>query len=246
MNWFKEVFGRIWAVWAIVLFSITMLFFLIPVALFCLTTAEPKRTHRFIRYARIWMAVFLPGIGCPLFVRGKEHFKKGQPYIVICNHNALMDVPISSPAIPGGNKTIAKAEMAKVPVFGMIYKLGSVLVDRKSDRSRKESYTKMKEVLAMGLHMCIYPEGTRNTTDQPLKPFHDGAFRLAIDTKTPIIAGVISYTRIVNPPDKGFYLMPHPLLIEFLEPIEVTENDTTDSLKERAFAMMGKKVRCET
>lgn len=124
MNWFKEVFGRIWALWAMLLFTLTMLVFLIPVALFCMTIGEPRRTDRFIRYSRIWMGVFLPGIGCPLFVKGKEHFKKGQPYIVICNHNALMDVPISSPAIPGGNKTIAKAEMAKVPVFGIIYKLG--------------------------------------------------------------------------------------------------------------------------
>jgi hypothetical protein len=39
--------------------------------------------------------------------------------------------------------------------------------------------------------------------------------------------------------------MPHPLLIEFLEPIEVTENDTTDSLKERAFEVMKGKVRRE-
>jgi 1-acyl-sn-glycerol-3-phosphate acyltransferase len=191
------------------------------------------------------MGVFLPGIGCPLFVRGKEHFKKGQPYIVICNHNALMDVPISSPAIPGGNKTIAKAEMAKIPVFGLIYKLGSVLVDRKSDKSRKESYGRMKDVLAMGLHMCIYPEGTRNTTDQPLKPFHDGAFRLALDTRTPIIPGVIFHTRKVNPPHKSFYLMPHPLRIEFLEPIEVLGTDTVDSLKERAYGLMNKKVKGE-
>ena len=245
MNWFKEVFGRIWALWAMLLFTLTMVVFLIPVALFCMTIGEPRRTHRFIRYSRIWMGVFLPGIGCPLFVKGKEHFKKGQPYIVICNHNALMDVPISSPAIPGGNKTIAKAEMAKVPVFGIIYKLGSVLVDRKSDKSRKESYGRMKEVLAMGLHMCIYPEGTRNTTDQPLKPFHDGAFRLAIDTRTPIIPGVIFNTRKVNPPHKSFYLMPHPLRIEFLEPIEVLDTDTVDSLKERAYGLMSDKVKGE-
>ena len=57
-----------------------------------------------------------------------------------------MDVPVSSPAIPHGNKTIAKAEMAKIPVFSTIYKSGSILVDRKSESSRIESYSKMKEV----------------------------------------------------------------------------------------------------
>ena len=93
------------------------------------------------------MAVYLRLIGCPLRISGKENFAPGEQYIVICNHNALMDVPVSSPAIPGANKTIAKSEMAKIPVFGMIYKMGSVLVDRKSDRSRKESYLNMKNAV---------------------------------------------------------------------------------------------------
>lgn len=239
MNWMKNIFGRIWAVWALIAFVVTMLIFLLPIILFCAPLPDPKKTHRFIALSRAWMAVFLRLIGCPLTVTGKENFQPGQQYIVICNHNALMDVPISSPAIPGGNKTIAKAEMAKIPVFGLIYKMGSVLVDRKSDKSRKESFAKMKKVLDMGLHMCIYPEGTRNKTNEPLKPFHDGAFRLALDTRKAIIPGVIFHTRIVNPADKFFYLMPHRLRIDFLPPIAVGEEDTVESLKEKAFGVMG-------
>jgi 1-acyl-sn-glycerol-3-phosphate acyltransferase len=96
----------------------------------------------------------------------------------------------------------------------------------------------MKRVLDMGLHMCIYPEGTRNKTNEPLKPFHDGAFRLARDTGKSIIPGVIFYTRIVNPAHKAFYLMPHRLRIDFLEPIAVGENDTVETLKQRAFEAM--------
>jgi len=61
------------------------------------------------------MSVFLPLAGCPLRVKGREHFSKGSTYIVVCNHNALVDVPVSTPFIPGGNKTIAKIEMARVP-----------------------------------------------------------------------------------------------------------------------------------
>ena len=66
-----------------------------------------------------------------------------------------MDVPVSTPFIPGGNKTIAKKEMSKIPVFGLIYKVGSVLVDRKSDASRKDSYTKMKKVLQWDC-ICVF------------------------------------------------------------------------------------------
>lgn len=149
-----------------------------------------------------------------------------------------MDVPISTPCIPGGNKTIAKIEMAKIPLFGLLYKTGSVLVDRKNDASRKESFNKMKEVLAMGLHMCIYPEGTRNKSTEPLKTFHNGAFRLAADTGKAIIPAIIFNTKKVLPPGKIFYAMPHRLSIHFLSPIYMQENESTDSLRERVYETM--------
>lgn len=147
MNILKDIFYRIWAVWAFLLFVITMIVFLIPFFSFSYFKKEPGKTIRFIRYSRVWMSIYLFMIGCPLTVKGRKNFKKGENYIVLCNHNALMDIPVSSPAIPGGNKTIAKIEMAKTPLFGYLYKTGSVLVDRKSDASRKESYTKMKKFL---------------------------------------------------------------------------------------------------
>jgi 1-acyl-sn-glycerol-3-phosphate acyltransferase len=238
MKLVKAIIGRLFAVWAILVFIATMLIFLIPFFIFSYPAPDPAKTRRFVFAARIWMAVFMPLIGCPVTVRGRKNFAPGENYIVVCNHNSLMDVPISVPAIPGGNKTIAKIEMAKVPVFGIIYRTGSILVDRNSESSRKESYTSMKKVLGMGLHMCIYPEGTRNKTGQPLKTFHDGAFRLAVDTKKAILPGVIFNTKKALPADIPFYLMPHLLSIHFLPPIPVLENDTATALKERVYATM--------
>jgi 1-acyl-sn-glycerol-3-phosphate acyltransferase len=238
MNILKNIFYRIWAVWALLLFVVTMIIFLIPFFLFCYFKDEPQKTIRFILYARVWMSFYLFMIGCPLTVIGREHFRKEENYIVLCNHNALIDIPVSSPAIPGGNKTIAKIEMAKVPLFGYLYKTGSVLVDRKSDASRKDSYTKMKKVLAMGLHMCIYPEGTRNKTDQPLKSFHSGAFRLAIETGKSIIPGIIFNTKKVLPFNKSYAVIPHPLQIHFLEPINILPGETMANLQQRVFDIM--------
>ena len=233
----KNIFGRFWAAWGVIVFVITMLVFLLPFLAFFLVP-EPRRTYMFVWWSRAWMAVMLPLMGCPLRVRGKENFEKGKNYIVVCNHNSLMDVPVTTPHIPGGNKTIAKVEMTRTPVFGIIYRLGSVLVDRKSEKSRRESYAKMKEVLAMGLHMCIYPEGTRNKTTEPLKAFHDGAFRLALDTRKPIIPAVVFNTKKVMPVGKGFFLLPHRLRLDFLEPVAVQENDTIELLKGKLFRIM--------
>lgn len=238
MKIIREIAGRIFALWAALVFVATMLLILLPFLLFSYFAEEPKKTNRWAAIARVWMGMYLPLIGCPLFVRGRKNFAPGETYIVVCNHNSLMDVPISYPAIPGGNKTIAKVEMAKIPIFGLMYRTGSILVDRKSDASRKDSYLQMKKVLEMGLHMCLYPEGTRNLSDQPLKSFHDGAFRLAIDSGKAIVPGLIFNTRKVLPASKPFFLIPHKMKMHFLPPVPVQPGDTTQSLKERVYHLM--------
>ena len=186
MKILKNILGAVWAIWGIVTFVVTLLIIIIPV---CLTflIKEPAGTETFRRITKIWMNVFLSLIGSPLKVIGKENFEKGKNYVVVSNHNSLMDVPVTTPFVPGANKTIAKKSFAKMPVFGWVYTRGSVLVDRKSDESRRASFEEMKVTLGQGLHMVIYPEGTRNRTADPLKSFHDGAFKLAVSTKKQII-----------------------------------------------------------
>jgi 1-acyl-sn-glycerol-3-phosphate acyltransferase len=233
----KSIFGRIWAGWGLIWFVVTMLLFMIPFIIIYYMK-EPVRTHRFISVSRLWMRLYMPMIGCPVFIKGKKNFVPGENYIVICNHNAFIDVPVSSPGIPGGNKTIAKTELAKTPVFGMLYKMGSVLVDRKSEASRRESFITMKAILGMGLHMCIYPEGTRNRTGEPLKSFHDGAFRLAIATGKPLMPALIFNSRRVMPEKPVFSLFPHPMRFHFLSPVYITDADTVESLKEKLFTIM--------
>lgn len=176
-------------------------------------------------------------IGCPLKVNGKENFAKGQSYIVVFNHNAFLDVPLSAPYVPGANKTIAKASFAKIPLFGLFYSKGSVLVDRKNERSRMKSYDQMKKVLANGMHMCIYPEGTRNRTNEPIKQFYDGAFKLAVDTKKDIIPCVITGTKKAMPINKSFYLLPTKLCMEFMPPVSSKDISAKD-LKEKVYRLM--------
>ncbi len=148
-----------------------------------------------------------------------------------------MDVPVTTPFMPNANKTIAKKAFAWAPVFGWIYILGSVLVDRKSDKSRRQSYEKMKAVLNSGLDMVIYPEGTRNRTEKPLKSFYDGAFRLSLDTQKPIIPVLIFNTRKVLPPHKPFFMLPNKLSMHFLSPVEPGKM-TVSELKEKVFRIM--------
>jgi len=199
---------------------------------------DPKGTELFRRISKFFMDIFLFMCGFPVKVKGTAHFKKGETYIVVCNHKSLLDIPLSTPYIPGANKTIAKKEMASIPVFGMIYKRGTILVDRKSDKSRRESIDRMRQVLANGMHMCIYPEGTRNKTGKPLKSFYDGAFKLASDTGAAIIPALIFNTEKALANNKPFYVWPHTLSIHFLPPIEVLKNEDVAPLRDKVYKIM--------
>ncbi|MGI8584113.1 MAG: lysophospholipid acyltransferase family protein [Chitinophagaceae bacterium] len=237
MSIIKEILGRIFALWAIIIFITTML----PVALAMWMIGvidEPKRTATFRIISKRWMQFFFFAIGCRLKIKGEENFEKGKNYIVICNHNSLMDVPLATPFIPGANKTIAKIEMSKIPLFGLIYKRGSVLVDRKDKNSRTNSFKEMKQVLALGMHMCIYPEGTRNKTDMPLKEFHNGAFRLAVETGKPILPAIIFNTKKALPADKSFFFWPVKMEIHYLPAVQVSFTDNYEVVKHELFKLM--------
>lgn len=236
MNLFKAIAGRIWALWGLLSFITTFLLIFIPAMLTWLIP-DPKGQSVFIAIARFWMQVWLRLVGCPARIKGQSNFAKGESYIVTCNHNSLMDVPLSSPFIPGPNKTIAKSSFTKVPLFGFFYAKGSVLVNRKDEKSRRESFDKMKAVLDSGMHMCIYPEGTRNRTGEPLKKFHDGAFKLAVDSGHAIIPCVIFNTAKALPLQPAFFFWPHRLQLHFLPPVSPA-GKTAEQLKEEVFQLM--------
>lgn len=237
MTIIKKILGRIFAFWALISFIATFIIIFIP-SMFTWLLPEPMGQGIFIKIARVWMNIWLTLVGCPIKVKGKENFAAGAAYVITCNHNSLMDVPLSCPYIPGPNKTIAKSSFAKIPLFGFFYMKGSVLVNRKSEISRIKSFDKMKNVLANGMHMSIYPEGTRNRTSEPLKRFHDGAFKLATDTGCSIIPAILFNTKKVLPLNKTFYFWPHKLEIHFLEPVKVNESKNYSELKERVFVVM--------
>lgn len=233
----KRILAPVFATWALFIFIVSMLSVVLLMWLIGLAH-EPARTRFFRVISKVWMRLFFLATGCSLKVQGKEHFKGGENYIVVCNHNSYMDVPLSTPFIPGPNKTIAKAGLAKIPLFGLIYKRGSILVDRNDKNSRANSYKKMKEVLLSGMHMCIYPEGTRNKTTQPLKEFHDGAFRLAVETGKSILPALLFNTRQVLPSGKGFYFWPSKMELHFLAPVAVAGTDDFETLKQNIRSIM--------
>jgi 1-acyl-sn-glycerol-3-phosphate acyltransferase len=99
----------------------------------------------------------------------------------------------------------------------------------------------MQEMLDHGLHLCLYPEGTRNKTDKPLQSFYDGAFIAAIKAQKPIIPALIFNTKKIYPAiESKIWGWPRSIHIHFLEPVNtagLTLNDTV-SLKEQVYQTM--------
>lgn len=239
MNVLKRIAGHLYLVYFLLLFLLTMLPAYIAVA--CIyRLPEPLRSRRLHRIFRVWMGIFMPLAGCPVRSRGKEYFLPGQQYVVVFNHNSFIDVPVSTPWVPGPGKTLAKIEISRVPLFGLIYKAGTILVDRKKEESRKESFTAMRRALHMGLHLTLYPEGTRNKSDGGLQPFHDGAFVVAIREQVPLIPALIFNTGKILPHRPRFWARPSPVCLDFLEPIPTAGLGMKDVplLKERVWQIM--------
>lgn len=235
MKLFKDIFARVWALWALLVFVISMLvcfIFMLP----CFFLKDPSRMILQKNISKIWMRVFLTLTLVFIKTRNKNVFQKDKNYVLVCNHNSFMDVFITNPFVPVIAKTIAKKSFAKVPILGSIYSWGSVLVDRHDRRSRVQSYLEMKEVLIKGMDMLIFPEGTRNKTSQPLIPFQNGAFMLSVEMQKDIVPVVLFNTRKILQEDK-FYMLPGIVGLHYLDPVS-SKGKTADELKQTVFEQM--------
>ena len=87
------------------------------------------------------------------------------------------------------------------------------------------------------MHMCLYPEGTRNRTEEPLKIFYEGAFKLAAESRKDIIPCIITGTKKAMPVHKKFYLLPQKLTMHFLPPVS-SQTEAPKALRQKVFTIM--------
>lgn len=151
-------------------------------------------------FLRLWSWIF----SMLTFIRysfyGRENFRPGQSYIYVSNHTSFLDIPGLTMLFPGEYRPLAKKELLRIPVFGWIARSAAVIVDRSSGDSRKRSMDRLKRLLLDGMSILIFAEGTQNRTKEPLQPFKDGAFRIAIDTQQPVLPMVVVGAGPLMPP----------------------------------------------
>ena len=180
------VLKAIFSIYVFILFIVIMLLlfpFVIAVSFF----GKVKGGNIIYKICQRWADVIF--VLCGLF--HKNYFEaphdNNKQYVFVFNHISYMDIPVLMKVIRKQHfRILGKAEMSKIPVFGFFYKHAVVMVNRESAQKRVASILQLKKVIAKKISVVIAPEGTFNTTHHPLKKFYDGAFRVAIETQTPI------------------------------------------------------------
>lgn len=222
-------------VWVLLVFSVFMIIFL-PLIVVPIVIGQRYGNIAYFGLL-LWSWVFSILTFIRYDISGRENIESGQSYIYTSNHTSFLDLPGLRIAIPTQFRPLAKKELLKIPVFGLIARVTTVVVDRTSNESRKKSIAKLREHIRDGLSLLIFAEGTQNRTDQPLQPFYDGAFRLAIETQTPIMPVVVLNAGKLMPPS-SINLRPGRIKVVFGEPISVSENVNIKVLKESTFEIM--------
>lgn len=176
------------------LFSIYAVLLLLPLVILvypiaCFSYFLPSRKRGYFLYTLIrWGFDFLfLAWGMRHVSIYEEPHDNTRPYIFVYNHVSYLDAMVILKAIRNQDlRGLGKAEPASIPFFGFIYKAAVILVKRKDPVDRARSVADMKKAILENISIILAPEGTFNMSDQPLAPFFDGAFRIAIETQTPI------------------------------------------------------------
>lgn len=136
---------------------------------------------------RFWARTFLWFFRIRVTAHGLEHIERGKNYVYLANHSSYVDIPVVMTAIPDEIRIILKKSLMKIPIWGWSLKAGPFIgIDRTNPAEAAESLKEAVEKIQKGASILLFPEGTR-TSDGKLQPFKRGAFRLAYDSKTPML-----------------------------------------------------------
>jgi 1-acyl-sn-glycerol-3-phosphate acyltransferase len=168
--------------------------------------------------------------GIRIEVTGLENVPKGRPCIFMSNHVSNLDPPVVIPKLPGRCSVLLKKELMSIPILGKAMRMGQfVPVERGGKREAAQaSVTAAAEALQSGLHIMVFPEGTRSR-DGRLQAFKKGPFYLAMETKVPVVPIAISGTQKMMKKGSSA-ISPGVARVQFLPAIEPTAFESREEL----------------
>lgn len=184
----RHYFGMIprvlWKIFFVLNFVVGFLILFPVFAILLSGKRNYKAAFFFMRLLARWI-VFLPGI----IVRIKREVPETeipQPCVYVANHSSYLDTVLSYIVISRLFVQMGKAEIQKAPLLRIFFRDMNIYVDRKSRTGSYAAFREASERLQKGQSVFIHPEGTIESKGQ-LKPFKNGAFRLAIENQVPVV-----------------------------------------------------------
>lgn len=166
--------------------------------------------------------------GTKVTVIGEENVPKDAPVLYVANHRSFFDILITYVRVPRPTGYIAKAEMTYVPLLNIwMHYLHCLFLDRKDIKKGLKTILSAVDKIKNGISICIFPEGTRNKTDDDFLPFHDGSFKIADKAKCPIIPMTLNNTSAIFE-DQFPRIKKSHVVLEYGKPILMSELDKED------------------
>ncbi len=181
---FKYIFWVLYRIWFYVLVALPILL-LLPILV--VSILKESWYPYFFKLARFWAKFILIGMGFNVKIDRDQIPDPEKSYMFVANHTSMTDIMLMLVAIKNPFVFVGKKELAKIPLFGFFYKRTSILVDRESSKSRQAVFIRAQRRLRQGMSICIFPEGGVPEESIELDEFKDGAFRMAINHKIPIV-----------------------------------------------------------
>jgi 1-acyl-sn-glycerol-3-phosphate acyltransferase len=165
-------------------------------------------------------------------------------YLFVSNHVNIFDPFVMYSAIPQFVRGLELESHFRVPAYGwMMRRFGNIPVYKNPTASQtKELYRRTMAALDSGVSLVVFPEGGR-TLDGHLRPFKDGAFRMAVQFGYPVVPVAVTGSFEFN--RKGNWMLnPGKIVVYLLDPIETKDLTKADvqTLRDRAYQAISEKV----
>lgn len=244
MKYFLRAIQVIYTIYGIIIF-LAFMFLIFPFVIIASFFGKHKGGNYIYMLCQLWADFFLFMMAIQNKYIYEAPLKHKKQYVFVFNHLSYLDIPLLMKAIRGQHfRVLGKAEMGKIPIFGFLYNKAVVPVERNNPENRAKSVVMLKSIINKGISIVISPEGTFNMTNKPLKEFYDGAFRIAIETQTPVKPILFLDTYDRNNYNNLFSFTPGLSRIVYLDevPVEGLTTDDIKLLKEKVYKIMEQKL----